>query len=79
MEEVIVSYYSGSKGDEYPRYFYWKNKKHFVKKILGEEKILDINTGKQIRHFLVETGKGKKFQVEEKEGISSVKEYKIGR
>ncbi len=68
MATSKVYYYSGSKGDEYPRYFYWSNKKYFVKKVLSEENILDINTGKQIRRFLVETEEGKKFQIEEKEG-----------
>jgi len=69
-----ISYYSGSKGDEYPQWFYWKNRKYLVKRILQEERVLDIASGKQIRRFLIETEDGKKFQINKKDEINETNE-----
>ena len=63
MEKFEVIYYSGSSGDEYPRYIKQGEKRFPVKRILSSAFVFDSKSDRYYKKFLVETGDKRKFLV----------------
>lgn len=63
MEDRIIEWYCGHRGNEYPLVFIFAGKEERTGQLISEKLIEERGTRKRIRAFLIKTTGGKLFEI----------------